>query len=84
MKPRPSRPFQEIAVDFCSYTGQNFLITIDCHTNWPDIIHMGNNTTTPQLTNTLSRAFCHTGAPDVVWSDQGPQFISKLFKDFAK
>ena len=84
MKPRPSRPFQEIAVDFCSYAGQNFLITVDCYTDWPDIIHMGNNTTAPQLINTLLRTFCHTGAPDIVWSDQGPQFKSKSFNGFSK
>ena len=84
MKPRPSRPFQELAVDFCSYAGDNFLIIIDYHTDWPDIIHMGCNTTTPHLTTTLLKAFCHTGAPDIVWSDQGPQFSSKLFQDFSR
>ena len=47
MKQRPSRPFQEIAIDFCSYAGHDFLIVVDCHTDWPDIIHMGHNTTTP-------------------------------------
>ena len=84
MKPRPSRPFQELAVDFCSYAGHNFLIIVDCHTDWPDIIHMGRNTTTPHLTTTLLKAFCRTGAPDIVWSDQGPQFTSKLFQDFSR
>ena len=84
MKPKPSRPFQEIAVDFCLYAGHTFLITVDCHTDWPDIVHMGHNATAPQLTATLLNAFCRTGAPDVVWSDQGPQFTSKLFNDFSK
>ena len=84
MKPRPTRPFQEIAIDFCSYAGHNFLIIVDCHTDWPDIIHMGNNTTTPRLITTLLNVFCRTGAPDIVWSDQGPQFTSKLFLDFTK
>ena len=45
---------------------------------------MGHNTTAPQLTASLLNAFCRTGAPDVVWSDQGPQFTSKIFKDFSK
>ena len=39
-KPKPSRPFQEIAVDFGSYGGQQFLIMVDCLTDWPDIIPM--------------------------------------------
>ena len=84
MKPRPSKPFQEIATDFCSYAGHNFLVIVDCYTDWPDIIHMGRNTTTPHLITTLLKAFCRTGAPDIVWSDQGPQFTSKLFQDFTK
>lgn len=83
-KPRPSRPFQEIAVDFCSYAGHNFLVIVDCYTDWPDIIHMGHNTTTSRLITTLLKAFCRTGAPDIVWSDQGPQFTSKPFQDFSK
>ena len=45
---------------------------------------MGTNTTTPRLITALKQAFCQTGAPDAVWSDQGPQLISKLFQDFAK
>ena len=31
-KPRPVRPFQEVAADFCTYGGKQFLITVDCHT----------------------------------------------------
>ena len=31
----------------------------------------------------LSRLFCRSGAPDVVWSDQRPQFTSRLFREFA-
>ena len=38
----------------------------------------------PHLITTLLKAFCRTGAPDIVWSDQGPQFTSKPFQDFSK
>ena len=47
VEPRPSRPLQELAVDFCSYAGCDFLIIVDCHADWTDIIHMDHNTTTP-------------------------------------
>ena len=83
LKPRPDRPFQEIAIDFCSYGGHDFLIIVDCFTDWPEIVHMGRNTTTPRLLIALRQAFCRSGAPDIVWSDQGPQFTSKLFREFA-
>ena len=32
IKPRPGRPFQELAADFCSYASQDFLILVDCYT----------------------------------------------------
>ena len=82
-KPKPSRPFQEIAVDFGSYGGQQFLIMVDCLTDWPDIIPMQNNTSTQHLVQSLTQSFCRTAVPDIVWSDGGPQFTSKCFNDFA-
>ena len=45
---------------------------------------MGHNTTTPRLVTALKQAFCHSGAPDIVWSDQGPQFSAKMFQDFTE
>ena len=81
-KPVPERPFQELAVNFCFYAGNEFLIMVDCFTDWPDIIHTGRNTTTSRLIAALKQAFCRSGVPDVVWSDQGPQFSSRLFQDF--
>ena len=83
-KPRPARPFQEIAMDFCSYGGQQFLIIVDCCTDWPDIIPMQLNTSTQRLTQALTQAFCRTAVPDIVWSDGGPQFTSNLFSKFSK
>ena len=82
-KPSPVRPFQEIAGDFCCYGGKDYLILVDCYTDWPDIIPMGHNTTSFALISALRQSFCRTGVPDVFWSDQGPQFMSKQFHDFA-
>lgn len=83
-KQRPSRSFQEIAIDFCSYGGQQFLIIVDCRSDWPEIVHMGKNTTTSRLTSALLGVFSRYGAPDIIWSDQGPQFTSQMFQDFSK
>ncbi len=53
LKPKPECPFQEIAVDFCSYAGRDFLFLVDCYTDWPDVVYMGANTTTPRLLTAL-------------------------------
>ena len=82
-KPTPGRPFQELAIEFCAYAGHDFLVLVDCYTDWPDVIHMGHSTTTHHLLAVLKQAFCRSGVPDVIWSDQGPQFMSKTFRDFS-
>ena len=63
-KPTPTRPFQEIAGDFCSYAAQSYLILVDCYSDWPDIIPMGHNTTMTHLTKVIRQSFCRTGVPN--------------------
>ena len=82
-KPQPSQPFQEVAMDLCSYTCQDYLVMVDCHTDWPDIIPMTRNTTTSQITTALRQAFCRTAIPYILWSNGGPQFTSHKFTKVA-
>ena len=70
-------------MDLCSYAGQDYLVIVDCHTDWPDIIPMTRNTTTSQITTALRQSFCRTAIPDIVWSNGGPQFTSHKFTQFA-
>ena len=56
------RPFQQIAADFASYGGKQFLILVDCKTDWPDIIEVGKDTTRAKLTTTLRDYSCRTAA----------------------
>ena len=49
LKPMPQKPFQEIAANFCSHAGQQYLITVDCFSNWPEITPMMTNTMTKKL-----------------------------------
>ena len=83
-KPRPSRPFQEIAMDFAYHGGKYFLVVVDCLTDWPHICPMGSNTTSSCTINVMRGLFCRTAAPDVIWSDGGPQFTSSKFQAFLK
>ena len=83
-KSQPFRLFQEVAVDLCSYAGQDNLIMVDGHTDWPDTIPMLCNTTAPQITTALQQSFCRAAIPDVLWSDSGPQSTSHHFAQFAR
>jgi transposase InsO family protein len=55
---------------------------VDCKTDWPDVIELGKDTTANKLISVLRDQFCRTAAPDVLWSDGGPQFKSHLFAEF--
>ena len=83
-KPKPERPFQQVAADFAQYGGRDFLIVVDCKTDWPDVIDMGHDTTATKLINVLTTLFCRTAVPDILWSDGGPQFTSALFAKFLR
>ena len=45
-KPRPARPFQ---ADFCYYTDRNYLVFVDCFTDWPTVVPMGKRATSTDL-----------------------------------
>ena len=82
-KPQPQLPFHEVAADFCCYAGKFYLIVVDCYTDWTTIIPMENNTIARQMNVGLRELFSWTAVPDILWSDNGPQFTSKEFKSFA-
>ena len=83
-KPRPTRPFQHVAVDFAQHGGCQFLITVDCFTDWPDVFVMGDDTSSRALIDKARTLFCRSAAPDVFWSDQGPQFMADKLQTFLK
>ena len=78
------RPFQELAVDFAFVCGSNYLIMVDCYTDWPSIHLMRHFTTSDALIAALRNYFACTAVPDILWSDGGPQFTSKKFADFLR
>ena len=84
LKRPPLRPFQQIAVDFASHAGHNFLIIVDCKTDWPDVIDVGKDMTATKLSLSLRDQFCRTAVPDLIWSDGGPQFTSTHLSSFLR
>ena len=56
---------------------------MDCFTDWPDIVEM-RNTESESVIRELRKMFCRTAAPDVLWTDGGPQFTSQKFLEFLR
>ena len=79
---QPERPFQHLAVDFATCQGKNYLIMIDCYSDWPSIQLMRRDTTARSLISALRNYFSRTAVPDLLYSDGGPQFRSHELANF--
>ena len=80
----PMRPWQRIHIDFAGpMNGQSFLIVVDSHSKWPEVIEMKSTTATATIKE-LRRLFAMYGLPEQLVSDNGPQFTSADFAGFMK
>ena len=81
--PAPSRPWQRIGVDIFTFHGKNYLITVDFYSVWFEI-DLLSDMLSPTVISKLKMQMARYGIPDVVISDNGPQFDSKQFKTFQQ
>ena len=56
---------------------------VDCFFRYPEITKL-ISTTSSDIINAFKSAFSRYGIPKMVMSDNGPQYSSQLFRDFAK
>ncbi|XP_028414982.1 uncharacterized protein K02A2.6-like [Dendronephthya gigantea] len=61
-----------------------FLVIVDAHSKWPEVIIMHSNTTTPKTIEALRTVFARNGIPQQLVSDNGPQFTAREFQLFLK
>ena len=80
----PDTPWRRVHIDFAGpFQGKMFLIIVDAHSKWPEVIQMPS-TTAQQTISALSSVFSRYGLPDQLVSDNGPQFTSEEFAHFLK
>ena len=59
-KHKPTQLFQETAMDFWYLAGRQYLIWVDCYSDWPIIASVGKDTTTNCLLAALRETFSQT------------------------
>ena len=71
----PARPWQRIHIDFTGpFLGTMFLIVVDVHSKWPEVIPM-TTTTASRTIEELRKLFATHGLPEQLVSDNGPRRI---------
>ena len=78
----PTAPWQRIHIDFATHQSKHYLIVVDAHSKWPEVIGPMNTTTAGSTANALRSIFARYGLPTQVVSDNGPPFSSAEYGEF--
>lgn len=60
-----------------------FLVVVEAFSKYPQVVQM-SLTTAEKTVGILSRIFSQNGLPEQLVSDNGPQFVSKCFRQFMQ
>ena len=78
----PTRPWSRVHIDYMGpFMGRMFLVLIDSHSKWIEV-HLMSSTTSSATIQCLRSIFATFGLPEVLVSDNGPNFVSAEFEDF--
>ncbi|XP_016343694.1 uncharacterized protein LOC107689988 [Sinocyclocheilus anshuiensis] len=72
-----------LCADVCPFEGHMYLVVVDAHSKWPKVCVM-DSTTSAKTIQVLRTLFSRYGLPEVLVSDNGPQFTSEEFQTFLK
>ncbi len=81
--PLPDRPWEINGADICEVNKQHYLIVVDYFSRYINITHLqdlSGETTRACLKNMFAR----WGCPNILFTNNGPQFNGKAVKDFAR
>ena len=78
----PARPWERVSADLCELKGKYYLIAIDQYSRWIEIKAL-TSITTSAVVQRFKDIIASHGIMDSVMTDNGPQFASQEFKDFA-
>ena len=79
----PEYPWQKVGTDLFHFRGATYLLVVDYFSRYPEIVHL-SNTTSSSIVNVLKTIFSRQGIPEIVLSDNGPQYASSEFADFVR
>ena len=79
----PVLPWQKIGTDLLDWQGTKYLLLIDYYSWYIEIAKLSRETSLAVI-NHLKSIFARHGIPQVVYSDNSPQYSSLEFKIFAK
>ena len=78
----PDYPWQRAATDLFELKGVTYLVLMDYFSRFPEVTQL-KSTTSSSVINALKTFFARYGIPETLVSDNGPQYSSTEFAEFA-
>ena len=79
----PKYPWQIVATDMFYWNNDDYLLVVDYYSRFWEIFKT-TNTKSPAIIDKMKTLFARHGIPEIVKSDNGPQYSSTEFAKFAK
>ena len=79
----PQYPWQKVATDLFEFNKQNYVLVIDYYSQYIEVARLERTTSTAVI-NHMKSIFARHGLPDIVISDNGPQYSSAEFESFSR
>ncbi|XP_062542356.1 uncharacterized protein K02A2.6-like [Armigeres subalbatus] len=83
LKDIPGLPFERVASDLFHLKGKEYLLLVDSYSGFFDM-KLLSETTSKQVINQLKEWFSVHGIPQVLETDNGPQYASAEFRQFSR
>ena len=78
----PKFPWQVVGTDLFELNKNNYLLVVDYFLCYPEVVKL-ISTTSASIISVLKNIFARHGIPEIVRSDNGPQYASAEFMTFA-
>lgn len=78
----PMRPWAKVGTDLFSFDNRAYLITVDYFSDFWEVDYL-TDTNSSTVIHKLKAHFARHGIPDIVISDNGPQYSSQEFRQFS-
>ncbi|XP_028407548.1 uncharacterized protein K02A2.6-like [Dendronephthya gigantea] len=79
----PERPWSRVATDLFYWNGKDYAMVTDSFSGWIEITKLSNISSRAVIEN-LKEVFSRFRIPDVLYSDNGPQYSSEEFEMFSR
>ena len=81
--PMPERPWEVVATDLFQWSGRDYLLMVDYYSRFIEVKLLENTSSSTVVHHTKSILARH-GIPNVIVSDNGPQFTAKEYQKFTR